>query len=952
MGTKQKIKLQMQKKLWRLLCLGISVFAITHSNAQNLSEQLPVSPNITKGKLANGLTYYIRPNNKPANKVELRLVVNAGSILENDHQQGLAHFMEHMNFNGTKNFPKNELVDYLQTIGVKFGADLNAYTSFDETVYILPIPTDNKSNIDKGFQVLADWAQGALLTTKDINEERNVVLEESRMGKGAADRMRKKYLPELLANSRYEQRLPIGKDSILKTFDPQTIRSFYHDWYRPNLMAVAVVGDITTPEAKALIEKYFGSLKNPAGEKPRTFYNVPPYKKTETMVVTDKEATNTSFNLVYSSKPKTPEKTLGDYRKDLVKNLIIQMINHRYEVIGQSGNPPFLYAYAYISGFGRKDESLMLSAGAGDDVASSINASIAELLKAKDFGFKENELDIAKKASLNGMEQAYNERNTTESGDLIGEFINNFLEQEPIPGIENEYKYYKELVPGITIAEINAEAKILFNGNGNYFAYITAPANKSVLTDAQFKTDLKNAFAQKVTADAQQTQFNSLLDKEPVAGKILSETKDAELGTTTYLLSNGTKVTVKPTKFKSDEILLSGAKKGGSLKYSTTSSTINKSSANYLSSVVESMGYGKFKPTEMSDFLAGKTVGITPSFGSLTNNVSGSSSVKDFETLLQLNYLQTTEPRKDADLFNGFVKKMTTQLQFLSSNPQASFIDTLGKTLYQNDPRRPIMVPTVADIQAINVDSVLSIYKREFGYVDSMHFFIVGNIDTTTLKPLLEKYVASLPVAGIAPQYAPDNGLRPKPGITDLKVYKGQEQKSLILDQIYGTLEYTQDLAMKASMMSEIYNIKIIENLRERIGGIYGGGSSASVIKDPYNHYIFQLQLPCGPDKVDTLLKAAYLEMDSLKQFGPQVKDLNKVKQARLESYKESIQQNGFWLSNLQSILFTGTSKERFLNYTKNVEKVSQEDIKRVANIILDKKNELQAILYPESSKK
>lgn len=938
----------MQKKLWKCLYGGLILFIATNSYAQNLSDKLPISPEVAKGKLSNGLTYYIRPNNKPEHKIELRLIVNAGSVLENEHQQGLAHFMEHMNFNGTKHFPKNELVDYLQTIGVQFGADLNAYTSFDETVYILPIPTDKKDNVDKGFQVLADWAQGALLTTQDINDERNVVLEESRLGKGADDRMRKKYLPELFANSRYAQRLPIGRDSILKTFDPQYIRSFYHDWYRPDLMAVAVVGDIKVPEAKALIEKYFNGLQNPTNEKSRTVYDVPPYSKTNTMVVTDKEATHTSFNLVYAAKPKTVTKTLGDYRKEVVKSLLVQMINHRYSIIGQSSNPPFVYAYAYIDGLGRKSENLMLAAAVGDNVDASINASIAELLKAKDYGFNANELDIAKKSALNSMEQAYNERNTTESGRLIEEYVRNFLQEEPIPGIANEYSYYKSLLPGITLDEINKEAKETFSGNGNYFAFLTAPSNKPVPTNTQFQTDIQKAFTQKVTADAAQTTFNSLLDKEPIPGKILSETKDKELGVTTFLLSNGTKVTIKPTTFKSDEILFSGIKKGGALRYDAN----NKANAHFLGDVVETMGYGKFKPTEMSEFLAGKTVGLTPSLGNITDNVSGSSSVKDFETLLQLNYLQTTEPRKDTALFNGFVKKMVTQLQFMSANPQISFIDSLGKTLYNHDSHRPIMVPTIADVQAINVDSVLAIYKREFGYADSMHFFIVGNIDTTTIRPLLEKYVASLPTAGIIPQYASDNGLRPVPGFHPFKYYKGQEQKSLILGIFYGTPQYSQDMAFKAGLLSEIYNIKVTENLRERIGGIYGGGSMVNVNQRPYNSFLFQLQLPCGPDKVDTLLKAAYAEMDSLKQFGPKEKDLNKVKQARLEAYKEEIQKNGYWLGSLQNILFTGTSKERFLNYLSNVKKVTADDIKKVANIIMDKQNGVEAVLYPETTTK
>ena len=373
------------------------VSLISAVSGQDLNSPLPFDTTVTTGTLSNGLKYYIKPNPKPEKKVELRLAINAGSILEDDDQQGLAHFMEHMNFNGTEHYPKNELVDFLQSIGVQFGADLNAYTSFDETVYILPIPTDKPDNLSKGFEVLSDWAQRALITDKDVNEERKVVLEESRGGKGAGDRMMRVYLPKLMAGSHYADRLPIGKDDILKNCDPEAIRSFYRDWYRPDLMAVAVVGDVAVAQAKALIEKYFATLTNPVSERARVNFDMPAYTSKEAMVLTDIEETNQSFSLNFSSKKSSPNTTLQEYRSSIVKSCFQQILNTRLQDLTQTANPPYLYSYAGIGGWSRGYESFTITAVASNDMKTAINASIGEIVKVQKFGFTQVELDVVKK---------------------------------------------------------------------------------------------------------------------------------------------------------------------------------------------------------------------------------------------------------------------------------------------------------------------------------------------------------------------------------------------------------------------------------------------------------------------------------------------------------------------------------------------------------------------------
>jgi zinc protease len=923
--------------------LFITVISVV--SGQDLNSPLPFDTTVTTGTLSNGLKYYIKPNPKPEKKVELRLAINAGSILENNDQQGLAHFMEHMNFNGTEHYPKNELVDFLQSIGVQFGADLNAYTSFDETVYILPIPTDKPDNLSNGFEVLSDWAHNALITDKDVNEERKVVLEESRGGKGAQDRMMKVYLPKLMAGSHYAERLPIGKDEILKNCDPEAIRSFYRDWYRPDLMAVAVVGDVSVAQAKALIEKYFAPLTNPDTERTRVTFDVPAYKAKEAMVLTDIEETNQSFSLNYSSKKSKSNATLQEYRSSIVKSCFEQILNTRLQDLTQTANPPYLYSYAGIGGWSRGYESFSLTTVASNDMKTAINASIGEIVKVQKFGFTQAELDVVKKSMLSYMERSYNERNTTESGRYVDELVRNFLTQESVPGTASEYEYYKIFLPGITVDEVNVVAQNWLDDNKTYFAMCQGPENSAVknLTSKKLLKWVNEAFKQNVEAHVERALATSLLAEEPVAGKILSVENDTLLGVNTYTLSNGIKVTVKSTNFKSDQILMMGEKKGGSGQYGVA----DKLNTMFMNEMISTMGYGQFSPIDLSKFLAGKNARIATNFSGNSNGVFGNSTVKDLETMMQLNYLKLTSPRKDMDLFQGSISNSIAGLKDAKSSPETAFIDSMVKVFYKGQPFAPINIPTEAELKSTNLDRIIEIYKTEFGNADGFHFFFVGNVDEKILLPLVEKYMASLPTKGTIPM-SKDNGLRPIYGRNEFVFHKGKEPKSLVLAQFYGELPFSHDAALKADLLGEILNIKIIEELREKIGGIYSGGIYSDVSDEPYDNYSFVLYLPCGPESVDTLIKASMAEIDRIKREGPSIKDLEKVKLAKVEAYRESIKTNGYWGSYLGKIKCNGYDARRFLEYESVVNAVTAEQIRETANLMLSGENTFKAILYPE----
>lgn len=933
--------MKLLKILLPLLFLSFPTFA-----QKNLNDTLPVDPNVKIGKLSNGLTYYIRQNKKPEQKVELRLIVNAGSILEDDSQQGIAHLSEHMAFNGTTHFKKNDIVSFLQSIGVQFGNDLNAYTGFDETVYILPIPTDKPGNIDKGFQILEDWAHNVTYKNEDIDGERPVVLEESRLGKGANDRMYRKIYPQLFAGSLYASRLPIGIDSIIKNQNYDTIKKFYKDWYRPDLMAVIAVGDIDPGKAEELVKKYFSGLKNPVNERQRTFANVPPYSGNESKIVTDKEATSYSLIVNYSSQKLDPTVTLGDYKKDLTKQFFTTLLNQRLRELTQKENAPFIYAYTSFGSYARGFESFSANIGTGsNDPANGLKAFEEELERVKKYGFTKPELERAKSDMLSQMETMYKEKNKTESGNYASEYIRNFLTKEPIPGIEKENNYYKELLPQISIEDVNNIGKEL-QQNSNQFIALTGPepAAGKKLPSADDLLAVVNSVEKMDIKPYQENVISAaLLTTMPKAGKVISVKNNAVLGTTEFALNNGVTVTIKPTGFKNDEILMSAVRAGGKNNYGVK----DKYNAEYAVPVINSMGIGNFSPVDLRKALSGKTANASPVFSDISEGINGSSSVKDVESMMQLMYLYFTAPRIDTSLFKSFVQKNKAQLVFLSANPQVTFIDTLFKTVYHNDPLTPVAIPKPEYFDQLNLDRILQIYKERFGDANGMHFTFVGSFKENELKPLIEKYIASLPSTSKKFHYT-DNKLRPVTGKVNVNVNKGTEQKSLILSLRSGEIPYSDALALKADAVSEILNIRIIEELREKIQGIYGGGTSLQFEKLPYAHYIFFLQLPCGPEKVDTLLYAANNEIKSLIEKGPSKENLEKVKQQWKEKYKVDKKENGTWLSQLQSFYFPENNPDYFINYEKYVNALTAKDVQDAAKLFLSTKNIVTGILRPE----
>ena len=909
----------------------------------NPAAKLPFDANVVKGKLDNGLTYYIRENKKPEKKVELRLVIKTGSIMEDDDQQGLAHMAEHMAFNGTKNFKKNDIVSYLQSIGVEFGNDLNAYTSFDETVYILPIPTDQPSNLDKGFQILEDWAHQVTYFDEDINSERAIILEESRLGKSGEERMFKKVYPEYFKGSKYGQRLPIGIDSIIKTFDPTAIRRFYQEWYRPDLMAVVVVGDISKEAAMKYINKHFAGLKPTAGRK-RDYASVPAYKENKAMVVTDKEATGYEFSINYPALPYKKAETVAEYRKELLNSLYTSILGNRLNELTQKENPPFAYAFAGFGGYAKNYQSFSIQGGTGsNDVQKGIDAALTEIERVKRYGFTEPELERTKKNIISSYERSWNNRTKTESAQFADEYIRNFTDNEAVPGIDAEFEMIKKLLPTIKLSEVNAITE-LFKNEKNRFTYVMGPEAGSKLPNTAAivaMLDAKEAdgsikpYEEKVIATA-------LLSTMPKAGKVMTSKKNLALGTTELMLSNGVKVSLKVTEFKNDQILFSASRYGGLSNYSLK----DKYSAENAVTMVASMGVGNFNPTDLGKALAGKVAMLRPSISNYSAGFSGSSSKKDIETMFQLLNLYVKEPRKDSTLYKSVIQRGKAQVAMLGANPQVAFIDTLTKVLYSNNPLAPTAVPKIENFDKIDLDRSLAIYKERLGDVGGMHISIVGSFDEKEMISLLEKYVAGLPATGKST--FTDNKVKLFTGTNEFRFKKGKEDKSLIIGILHGEIPYSESTALKFSGLGDAMNIIITEEMREKIQGIYGGAASIEYNKIPTGRFQFVLQLPCGPAKVDTLIAAFNHELKKMAESGVAQSYVDKVKKAWLEKYKVDAKTNEYWLSVLQSINRGEATADRILNAEKYFNGLTAGDVKEAAMIVQKASGKMIAVQMPE----
>lgn len=928
--------------LHSLLYLFILTFQGVYAQT-NLDQKVPLDPRVRTGMLENGLKYYIQQNPKPENKVELRLAVNAGSILEEDDQQGLAHFTEHMAFNGTKNFEKNELISYLQSIGVSFGRDLNAYTGFDETVYILPIPSDDEEKLRSGFLVMSDWAGGILMEEADIDGERGIIVEEWRTGQGYSQRMQDKYLPLMLYNSKYAERLPIGKMDIVQNFEYETIRRFYRDWYRPNNMAVIAVGDVDPDKLESLIHEFFGKLENPANHPKREHFEVPEHEETFVSILTDEEAPGIQIQLFYKHKA-LPSQTKGDYMNFIIRTLYGGMLTQRLDEIRQKPDAPFIFAG---TGYGNFVRDLDYFSASGVVSPGKVEAGIQSLIieneRVAQFGFTEPELDRVKRAVLNSAERAFKEMDKAESRAIVGRYVNHFLEGNFAEGEAWKYEFYQEILPNISLQEINDLAKQLVRSE-NRVIIVTGPdaekdnlpSEENILTlIGEVDNMMLSPYEEKLLAE-------NLIEDLPNPGKIEQISKIESIDVSEITLSNGVKVFVKSTDFKNDEIVFSATGKGGVSLYGDE----DHYPASYAGVLVNIMGVGDFSPSDLRKILAGKSVSVTPNIGTYSQSVAGSSSPKDLETAMQLIHLYFTQPRIDRELFEVYMNNQKTQLASAQANPDFQFSKHLNRII-ANENLRAMSIYDPEDLDKVDMERGLEIYADRFGNAANFEFFFTGNIDLETFTPLLEQYIGSLPSDKSSIDQFKDLGIRAPRGKTET-IEVGTDEKSQVILYFSGETDYDRKKATDISYLGEILTIKLIETLREEIGGVYGVGANGSMGIQPVGNFSFSIGFPCSPDMVDQLIDAAWAEVRKIQENGPTEEDLSKVKETRRIALEENLKRNNYWNGQLSAFRTYGFDWGLLLEGRKSIEEMNQARIQNAAREFLIEENLLEIRKYPK----
>lgn len=952
------------RKNFSVLCMGLAViFAVnTPGYAQKKAavvkkptttvakkvdgDIIPNDPNVKIGKLANGLTYYIKKNTEPKKRAELYLATRIGSLMENDNQQGLAHFTEHMAFNGTKDFPKNEMINYLQKAGIRFGADLNAYTSFDHTVYQLPIPTDSIALFKTGFKILANWAGKIVMEGDEIDKERGVIVEEDReRGKNAQDRMSKQLLPLLLKGSRYADRLPIGKIDILNTFTHDKIRNFYKDWYRPNLQAVIAVGDFDVNEVEQLIKTNFSGLTNPASPRPRPSYDLPDNKAALVKIITDPEQQYNVAQIMYKQRGNTT-KTTADYKKSMMYSMINSMLGARMQEIMQKDNAPFIQGQ---SGFGAYQGGLVPNINAfqsaavsktGATLEKAFTAVLAENERMTKYGFMQSELDVAKKNMAASNEMRLKEKDKIQSSALVKRYLNNFLTGSIIPSTEVSYELTKKALASITLDQVNALAKTLITKE-NQIIIVQAPEKEkaNLPTEAQLLAALKNA-GNNVTAYVDNTVDKPLLDKKPVAGKVVAEKKFDKIGVTELTLSNGIKVLLKPTDFKNDQIIFSSFSKGGT----SLATDANFRSAE-MASLISQSGVAEFNPTQLNKLMAGNTGSGGSYISDLYQGYGGSSTPKDLESAFQMVYAYATNPRKDVEIFNKSISDYKVSLENKNSSPESVFADTVQAVLSSYHKRA--MPTNLSDLDKISLDEAYNFYKDRFADNSEQTFVIVGNFNIENIKPLLETYIASLPSLNKKQNFV-DNGIYSPKGKVSKTVYKGLEDKAEVQLYLHGDYDYDAQTNIQLDALKAALENKILERLREKESGVYSPRVGLSLSKYPTAHYYFTISFSCATANVEKLIAAALDEVDQIKNNGATVDDISKFKSEEQRQVELSLRDNKFWMSYLTNRLKYGDDLDQILDVKQRLNSVTVETSKATAKKYLNEDNYIRLVLMPQ----
>ena len=909
-----------------------------------LTEVLPEDPAVLTGELDNGLRYYVRQNGRPENRAFLRLVVRAGSVLEDDDQLGLAHFVEHMAFNGTKNFEKAELLDYLQSIGMRFGADVNAYTSFDETVYMLEVPTDDPDILDRALLVLEDWAGAVTLDDEEVELERGVVIEEWRGGRGAGARLRDAEIPYRFHGSRYAERLPIGDPEMLREVPPQRLRDFYQDWYRPDLMAVVAVGDFNPEAMEADIRQRFAGLEGPDEPRERFEAEIPSHEETLVSIFTDPELTRSSISVAFKGEA-DEFVTVADYRERLVRGLYNGLLNNRLAERAEEADPPFIGATSTRGTLARTRSLYLLRAGAREGAeVRALEALLTESERARRHGFEESELERARVNTLRSMDRAYDERDKTHSAAYAGEYQRNFLSDEPFPGIAYERELARRYVPGITLAEVNRVADEWIHDEDRV---ILASGPQKEGLEPPVEEELLAVFDRvgelEVAAYEDDVGEGALVPVPPTPGRIVERSAIEELGVTEWRLSNGVRVVLRPSDFKNDEVLISAFSPGGASLVSDE----DWLEANLATSVVQLSGSGSFSLTQLNKALAGKVARVGPVIGPLFEGFSGRGSPKDLQTLFELIYLSGTSPRRDAEAYESFLTRQGALLRNQSAMPQYTFLKTFVEILSQNHPRRRMITEEM--LGDLDQERIFAVYEDRFRDFSDFTFFLAGSFELEAIEPLVETWLGGLPSTGREEVWR-DVGVRAPEGLIERTVYKGLEDQSQVALVFNGPFEQSQLNRYRLNSMVSLLRDRLRERLREELGGTYGANVSGGADRIPVSQFSVQILFGCDPARVEEMLQAVQEEIERVRTELATDEEVGQIREQQRRGRETAKETNGFWLGVLQTVYQYDDDPLSILTYEELFEELDAEMIRGAAVDYLGGENRVQVLLMPEAA--
>lgn len=913
-----------------------------------------LDPSVRTGRLDNGLTYYVRRNTEPRNRAELYLAVNAGSAMEDNDQRGLAHLLEHMLFNGTARFPKQDLVRYLESTGMRFGGDVNAYTSFDETVYTLTVPTDSARMFNHAFDVLRDWAGSATLDADEINRERGVVIEEWRVrDQNAGGRIRAQTVPALLPGSRYALRIPIGDTAVIRRAPASALQRFYRDWYRPNLMAVIVVGDVDVAATEARIRQEFSSLRNPARPRPRPTLPAPSSNGARYLAVTDAEFPATLVQVV-SSQPATPSKTEADGRDDLVDALMANMLNQRLDELRRSPNAPFVGAGVGESSLVRPADQFSMSVQLDPDrVEDGYAALLREVERVRRHGFTEGELARQKAEILRQYQTAYNERERTPSARIAQGLLGYFLTGAVPQSAEADYRLVERLLPTISLADVNTEARRTLAPRSRLVTFlgtdrpgVTEPTTASLRAlDQRVAAGIRR---ETIAPYEDRPVASSLMETIPTPGVLASTATNDDLGTTVLTLGNGMKVVVKPTAFKADEVRFTMTSPGGSSQVADADAF----AAGLAAAIAARSGAGALGQTALEHFLAGKNVQVAPYIGTTDEGFNGSASPQDLETAFQLLHQYAVAPRFDTGTFEAFRLGMRNGLANASATPQGVFQDSLTVALDQPGPRVMTSTQRLAALDAATLADLERIYRDRFADFSEATLTLVGNVDVPTVQRLAQQYLATLPTTSRVESFDANELPRRRTDNVDVKVYKGVAPQSQVMLLYQGEAATTQEAQQRMEALSNVLSIRLREKIREELSGVYGVQVQGSIGERPRPGYQFLIYFACDPQRVDELTAAVRAEIEKIATAGPSVEEVAASKAQQHRERQTALEQNGFWVNALDDAFAwpTGQPGEILGGYDALVDATSGARIREDAQTYLGANaRTVRVVVLPET---